>query len=502
MKRIFKIYLVFISLFTFLLGDISILEAQKRVPKKIVKTNNKRKNKPKKSKKKKKVKKAKKSKKIKKKSKKSKKHKKAAKKKVAHSSKRVAPKKLKSHSRVLVSSTSSTSRKAVFDRFINVDAATFERTVDDAARFLSNAMDQDRYWLGSKPDRNFYQLVHDRQKPFQPYAQRLVIPDNMLFYIWGDIHGHVESVKSALERLHKEGIIDDQLRIIRPNIGFIFLGDYVDRGPDSKGVLNLLLQLKMANPHAPVILLRGNHEAPGINGRYGFSDELQASFPQFWQRLWGKSNALFSMFPVVLYLETAHVPHDILQCSHGLIEFGYDPRALLLGSRDIQYQLLNGVNRGTMYHNLTARYPEIRNDLRDIVRHNDHLKNARDLNEESHGFMWHDVQLNPHISSAYQPGRGWAWSGLLVQRFFDYLSDHQIRIHGVIRGHQHYDNALGNMFNRLLNNAGKVSLHNNMVHTILAANPKIKNEQSKFRSCVKVTTAREYHNWRFEPQIF
>ena len=43
---------------------------------------------------------------------------------------------------------------------------------------------------------------------------------------------------------------------------YVFLGDYVDRGPDSKGVIDYLLQFK-AKYHC--IFLRGNHDAMLLN---------------------------------------------------------------------------------------------------------------------------------------------------------------------------------------------------------------------------------------------
>jgi serine/threonine protein phosphatase 1 len=41
---------------------------------------------------------------------------------------------------------------------------------------------------------------------------------------------------------------------------FIFLGDYIDRGPDSRGVVTLLMEMQRNSPHE-VICLRGNHDA-------------------------------------------------------------------------------------------------------------------------------------------------------------------------------------------------------------------------------------------------
>lgn len=41
---------------------------------------------------------------------------------------------------------------------------------------------------------------------------------------------------------------------------FVFVGDYIDRGPDSRGVVTLLMEMQRNSLHN-VICLRGNHEA-------------------------------------------------------------------------------------------------------------------------------------------------------------------------------------------------------------------------------------------------
>ncbi len=62
----------------------------------------------------------------------------------------------------------------------------------------------------------------------------------------GDIHGCL-------------GPLDDLLAWVAPAADdvLVTLGDYVDRGPDTRGVLDRLIGLKKARP---VICLRGNHE--------------------------------------------------------------------------------------------------------------------------------------------------------------------------------------------------------------------------------------------------
>lgn len=67
----------------------------------------------------------------------------------------------------------------------------------------------------------------------------------------GDIHG----CRSALDRLLDQlsPTAEDQL---------IFVGDYIDRGPDSKGVIERMLELR---ERYECVFLRGNHEAMMID---------------------------------------------------------------------------------------------------------------------------------------------------------------------------------------------------------------------------------------------
>lgn len=62
----------------------------------------------------------------------------------------------------------------------------------------------------------------------------------------GDIHGQLDMLRLLLDKVQPT-----------PEDKFIFVGDYIDRGPDSKGVVNFLLDFKR---HFNVVCLRGNHE--------------------------------------------------------------------------------------------------------------------------------------------------------------------------------------------------------------------------------------------------
>lgn len=68
----------------------------------------------------------------------------------------------------------------------------------------------------------------------------------------GDVHGCSETLRLLLQKLD-----------LRTWDQIIFLGDYINKGPDSKGVLDLILELK--NNNYTVFCLRGNNESYLLN---------------------------------------------------------------------------------------------------------------------------------------------------------------------------------------------------------------------------------------------
>lgn len=67
----------------------------------------------------------------------------------------------------------------------------------------------------------------------------------------GDVHGCVAELEVLLRHL------EERERLSQNDL-IVFVGDYIDRGPDSFGVLRVVQELKARYPHT--ILLRGNHE--------------------------------------------------------------------------------------------------------------------------------------------------------------------------------------------------------------------------------------------------
>lgn len=78
------------------------------------------------------------------------------------------------------------------------------------------------------------------------------VMDGVRVYAIGDIHGRADLLDDVLLKIDADLAVYPGSRPIQ-----IFLGDYVDRGPDSCGVLDRLI--RRAQTHE-AIFLKGNHE--------------------------------------------------------------------------------------------------------------------------------------------------------------------------------------------------------------------------------------------------
>lgn len=87
-------------------------------------------------------------------------------------------------------------------------------------------------------------------KFFGGRAPKARAPDDARLYAIGDIHGCAGLLRALLAMIDGDAA-DAAFRLI-------FLGDYVDRGPDSKGVIDALLTVKAERPDT--VFLKGNHE--------------------------------------------------------------------------------------------------------------------------------------------------------------------------------------------------------------------------------------------------
>jgi serine/threonine protein phosphatase 1 len=78
------------------------------------------------------------------------------------------------------------------------------------------------------------------------------LPDGIRIYAIGDIHGRADLLEALLRQIDADCTLYPSSRPI-----VVFLGDYIDRGPASRQVLDLLLGCQRTKE---AVFLRGNHD--------------------------------------------------------------------------------------------------------------------------------------------------------------------------------------------------------------------------------------------------
>lgn len=101
-----------------------------------------------------------------------------------------------------------------------------------------------------------------------------VSPQDRIFAAIGDVHGHADRLKSLHETLF------EHVAQLHPGMALtlVHLGDYVDRGPDSAGVISALLDLEARAAESEdfqAVCLMGNHERMMIDALEQGGDALE-----------------------------------------------------------------------------------------------------------------------------------------------------------------------------------------------------------------------------------
>ncbi|GAA1940554.1 metallophosphoesterase [Amycolatopsis minnesotensis] len=113
-------------------------------------------------------------------------------------------------------------------------------------------------------------------------------------YVVGDVHGHRDGLAGALR---ERGLLDSSDDWAGGEAHLWFLGDFVDRGPDGIGVIDLVmgLQDQAAEAGGTVRTLLGNHEIL-LLGMYHFGDtDVPSDFgPRSFARSWQINGGLLA----------------------------------------------------------------------------------------------------------------------------------------------------------------------------------------------------------------
>lgn len=163
----------------------------------------------------------------------------------------------------------------------------------------------------------------------------------------GDVHG----CRAALEGL---------LEVVapRPSDRIVFLGDYIDRGPDSRGVIDAVLDL---SEHFDVVTLMGNHEEMMLN-------VIDHKSPLAWWFMYGGRETIESYDTS---LDLAAVPPAHVAFLRGLLPYHEEPKHFFVHANYVPDEpLKNQPAEALRWVNLKERLPEPhQNGKRAVVGH-------------------------------------------------------------------------------------------------------------------------------------
>lgn len=117
------------------------------------------------------------------------------------------------------------------------------------------------------------------------------------YYVMADLHGRYDLLQLALDKIDE---------VAKPPYQIITLGDYIDRGPQSRQVIE-----KLMNLHGSIVCLKGNHEAMMV--------ESITSLPNInWWVSNGGDATIESYVPQVLNKDTWHIklPQGVIPDEH------------------------------------------------------------------------------------------------------------------------------------------------------------------------------------------
>jgi hypothetical protein len=305
-------------------------------------------------------------------------------------------------------------------------------------------------WVGTAPGVTFfdpqaaYFVKQNGGVKFQPFAQKVTVTPAAEIFFHADFHGDIHSLMTDLGWLNDRGYLKG-FSISRPDFYMVFLGDYTDRGSFGVEVLYTLFRLKAENPDR-VFMARGNHEEFSLQSRYGFLQEGRAKYGAEFDAT--RVLRAYDFLPVVIYLGSGE---NFIQCNHGGMEPGYNPRELLAAEGPIRFQLIGDLRE----RNFLRTHPDwlAKADAAsiDLARRSFQDFTPEDpISPSVLGFMWNDFSLlSSEPQFAVDPGRAFVYGEKATKSLLEDGSAEKQKLRAVFRGHQQ-SSALNPMMRRLI----------------------------------------------------
>ena len=141
-------------------------------------------------------------------------------------------------------------------------------------------------------------ILNDQKNDSNRIGYLLKTSPKYSYFILGDLHGDSDSLEKLISIVNFRKHLEDKSNKV------VFLGDYVDRGPNQLETLEYALDLFKSNPEQ-VILLRGNHEGPADMPAYpnDFGKNVAAKFGEDVSTYLEKTRRLFDSLLLGVIIE-------------------------------------------------------------------------------------------------------------------------------------------------------------------------------------------------------
>ena len=124
--------------------------------------------------------------------------------------------------------------------------------------------------------------------------------ENTLLYVIGDIHGRLDLLEPLIDAIHHDAGSRGAGSLT------VTVGDYIDRGPDSRAVIDRL----MANPFpGRYVALKGNHEAAMLS----FLDDPETG------EIWWRNGAAATLRSFGVPVSDSYGPSDFVRAQQALL---------------------------------------------------------------------------------------------------------------------------------------------------------------------------------------
>jgi len=120
-----------------------------------------------------------------------------------------------------------------------------------------------------------------------------------MIFVIGDIHGMYDPLKVAVDYIYQVATKSDKVNQV------IFLGDYIDCGPSSKQVIDLILQVRQ---DFPTVTLLGNHEEMLLSYYHKVFEFTKIG--NLWLNFNGGVQTILSFYPQSVLFKAQEFPNE------------------------------------------------------------------------------------------------------------------------------------------------------------------------------------------------